>query len=505
MRRALAVAAVLALLVGALVAAGAGGGSGSGGGGTYRVDAIFDNAGFLIPDQDVKIAGAKVGKVADIHLTSDRKARISMDIDKRFAPFRSDADCTIQPQSLIGEKFIQCTPGTVNGKPLQPVGDNPPTVPLSGTHAPVDLDLVLSTFRQPTTTRLSLLLDALGNGLAGHGTDLNQALRRANPALEQTDRLLAQVNGDRQTIRSLIGESDRVLSVLAKRREDVAGFVKQAAGVTATTGARQADLRATLRGLPGLLDQTKPALADLQSLAQQGTPVVASLGAAAPATTRLLNRLQPFSRQLRPTLNSLGDAARTGRATVKVAAPQLRRARRLTVPLGPVAQMTSDLFQSTQQKGAVEGLLRFVYYATTAQARYDSISHILPAYPVVKDTCNLYALVTVKACDAHFATGQTTAARKAATKKAKPAKGKGDAPAATPAAPATPDAPATTPAAPATPTLPGVLHELPKTVGGIVDGLLGGLTGRGKAAPAAPSAPQSPKTVQGLLDYLLGQ
>jgi virulence factor Mce-like protein len=480
-RRALAAAAVLALLVGAFVAAGAGGGSGSGG--TYRVDAIFDNAGFLIPDQDVKIAGAKVGKVAEIHLTKNRKARISMDIDKRFAPFRSDADCTIQPQSLIGEKFIQCTPGTVDGTPLPAVGDAPPTIPLSGTHSPVDLDLVLSTFREPTTTRLSLLLDALGNGLAGHGTDLNAALRRANPALEETNRLLAQVNGDRRTIRSLISESDRVLDVLANRREDVAGFVKRAAGVTATTGARQADLRATLRGLPGLLDQTKPALADLQSLAQTGTPVVASLRAAAPATTRLLKRLQPFSRQLRPTLNSLGDAARTGRATVRLAAPQLRRARRLTVPLQPVSQMTAELFQSTQQKGAVEGLLRFVYYATTAQARYDSVSHILPAYPVIKDACSLYALATIKACDAHFATGATTAAKRTApAKHAKSGASKtGAEPPTTtiaPAAPTTAPSPPEEPAKPAAPTLPNVLHDLPKNVGGVVDGLLDYLLGR---------------------------
>jgi virulence factor Mce-like protein len=507
-RRLLWTGAVVLVLAGALMTSAAGGDDGSGGS-AYRVDAIFDNAGFLIPDQDVKIAGAKVGKVAEIHLTPDRKARISMDIDRAFAPFRSDADCTIQPQSLIGEKFIQCTPGTVDGRPLQAVGDTPPTVPLSGTHAPVDLDLVLSTFREPTTTRLSLLLGALGNGLAGHGTDLNEAIRRANPALQETNRLLALVNADRRTIQSLVGESDRVLQVLADRREDVAAFVEGAAGVTATTGRRKAELRATLRGLPALLDQTKPALADLQALAQTGTPVVRSLGAAAPATTGLLTRLQPFSRQVRPTLRSLGDAARTGRATVTGAAPQLRRLQRLTVSLKPVARLTADLFQSTRDKGAVEGLLRFVYYATTAQARYDGVSHILPAFPVVTDTCNLYATTSVKECDTHFAAGTTTAtARRQGTDVPGRAKADGKAPAArTPSAPAASGAPAT-PAPPARPSL----EDLPKAVGGIVDGLLGGLTGKAKAkatpAPSssapAPSGAPAP-AARDLLDFLLGR
>ncbi len=507
MKRLAALGVTLLLLVVALSAsAGGGDGSSASADGTYRVDAIFDNAGFLVPGQDVKIAGAKVGKVAEIHLTPQRKARISMDVDRRFAPFRSDADCTIQPQSLIGEKFIQCTPGTVSGRPLQAQGDRPPTVPLSGTHSPVDIDTVLSTFRAPTTTRLALLLDALGNGLAGHGTDLNQAIRRANPALAETNRLLTLVNRDRRTIRSLIAESDRVIGVLARRREDVGQFVKQAAGVTATTGARQAQLRATVRGLPALLDETRPALADLQSLADTGTPVVASLGAAAPATTRLLRQLAPFADQLRPTLNALGAAARTGRAAVPDAAPQLRRLRRLAVPLTPTAKLTADLFASMREKGAVEGLLRFVYYATAAQARYDASGHILAAFPIVKDTCNLYATTTVKGCDTHFAAGAVTrAARKQrSTKRRKPAAAQR--PSAGTTAPTTPAAPA--PAAPTAPKSPlaDPLKDLPKTVDGILGGLLGGLKPKTGATPApAPAAPAPSRGVKDVLDFLLGQ
>ena len=96
---------------------------------------------FLIPGQDVKIAGAKVGSVVDVKLTAEHKARIQMEVGRQFAPFRSDADCTIQPQSLIGEKFIQCTPGTPQGAPLRAAAARRPTVPLAqhalaGRHRP---------------------------------------------------------------------------------------------------------------------------------------------------------------------------------------------------------------------------------------------------------------------------------------------------------------------------------------------------------------------------------
>ena len=92
----------------AAVAAFGGGGSESG----YRVDAIFDSASFLTPGQKVTIAGAEAGRVEELSLTPDRRARVTLVVDERFAPFRSDGECTIQPQSLIGEYFIDCLPGT---------------------------------------------------------------------------------------------------------------------------------------------------------------------------------------------------------------------------------------------------------------------------------------------------------------------------------------------------------------------------------------------------------
>src|SRR5262249_30007163 len=158
------------------------------------------NASFLIPGQDVKIAGARVGSVKDVTLTPDNKARIKMAIDPRFAPFHADADCTVQPQSLIGEKFIQCSPGTPRATAIVAKDGEAPTVPLTNPPSPVDLDLVFSTFRYPTNQRTALILSELGTGLAGRGGDLNEAIRRANPALQETNRVLDIVRDDRKQV-----------------------------------------------------------------------------------------------------------------------------------------------------------------------------------------------------------------------------------------------------------------------------------------------------------------
>ena len=70
MRRALAILVALAASVAILVV-----GTGAGGDeGTYKVRAIFDNGAFLVPGEEVRIAGANVGVVEDVTVTNETEA-----------------------------------------------------------------------------------------------------------------------------------------------------------------------------------------------------------------------------------------------------------------------------------------------------------------------------------------------------------------------------------------------------------------------------------------------
>ena len=115
----LAGAACLATLAGVVLLATAAGGSN----GAYNVRAIFDDAGNLISGENVKIGGVKVGTVSSVTPTPQGKAAIVLNIENPgFKDFRSDASCTIRPQSLIGEKYVDCLPTQprVEGTPLLP-------------------------------------------------------------------------------------------------------------------------------------------------------------------------------------------------------------------------------------------------------------------------------------------------------------------------------------------------------------------------------------------------
>src|SRR5690349_14300266 len=194
MRRLLVIVGLTALIVTAGVLAGAGGGS------SYQVRAIFDTAAFVVKGEDVKVAGVKVGKVDSLSVTPNKQAAVVLDItDPGFQDFRQDATCKIRPQSLIGEQFVECAPTQPRAstdRPAPPLrqirrgpGQGQYLLGSSHTSTAVALDLLGDTARLPVRQRLTLIINELGTGLAGRGTDLNLVIHRSAPALQELDKV----------------------------------------------------------------------------------------------------------------------------------------------------------------------------------------------------------------------------------------------------------------------------------------------------------------------------
>ena len=180
MRRLLAITLVLVFagLVGALLL-----GSSAQGSSTSRFDVIFDDARGLVSGQLVKVAGARAGLIQNVSVTPNFKARVEATIDSQFMPFRQDATCTIRPEGLIAENYIDCDPGTPNSPPLRGTAEHPPTVPVNHTTEPVSLLDLFNMFNLPTQQRFQVIINELGIGTSARGTDFNSILLRANPTL----------------------------------------------------------------------------------------------------------------------------------------------------------------------------------------------------------------------------------------------------------------------------------------------------------------------------------
>src|SRR5699024_9342613 len=144
-----------------------------------------------------------------------------------------------------GEYFVDCLPGKAATK-LEPGA----TIPVERTGSTVPADLINNVWRKPTRERLSILLGELGAALAGRGADLNETIRRANPALRETDKVLAALAAERATIRDLTDHAETVVTRLADNRKDVTRFVREARDTSAVSAERQAELRAQFQRFP---------------------------------------------------------------------------------------------------------------------------------------------------------------------------------------------------------------------------------------------------------------
>jgi phospholipid/cholesterol/gamma-HCH transport system substrate-binding protein len=76
----------------------------------YTVYAEFEQAGGIKPGANVQIAGVTVGRVTGISLDKNYEALVSFEIDSGIK-LQEDAIASIKTSGLIGEKFVQITPG----------------------------------------------------------------------------------------------------------------------------------------------------------------------------------------------------------------------------------------------------------------------------------------------------------------------------------------------------------------------------------------------------------
>jgi phospholipid/cholesterol/gamma-HCH transport system substrate-binding protein len=334
-------------------------------GATYRVE--LQNSFGLTKDASFKVAGVIVGKITKIDLCSADKgshcqnpldASITVTVnEKGFGTFHHDATCQSRPQSLIGEYYLDCQPGTSG--PALKVGS---TIPVSQTQSTIPADLVQNIMRLPYRQRFSLIINELGAAVAARSTDLQTALRRADPALAETDNLLALLASDATTIRDLNVSANNVIKAMANNSTNIQRFIVEANNTSQASASPNANsscsgntqancIAATWNKLPGFLEQLRPAMQKLGAAADAQDAVFTNLNDAATNLTTFFHRLVPFSHQSAVSLTcgenggppcpgggaSLGSAAKVGTPAVKAAQPTVQDLRQFA---GPVSCLT---------------------------------------------------------------------------------------------------------------------------------------------------------------------
>jgi phospholipid/cholesterol/gamma-HCH transport system substrate-binding protein len=451
MRRLVVIACAVAGGIGLLVA----GPAVSDDGGPYEVRAMFDNASFLVPGEEVRIAGAKVGEVAEVDVTrpgetvslengprdEPGKAAVVLRIDDPgFQDFREDASCLIQPQSLLGEKFVGCrptqprAPGTEPPPPLEEIGEDHPgegqlLLPLENNGKAVDLDLVNNIMREPYADRFRLILNDLGAGFAARGDELEEIVERSNPALRQTNRVLEILAAQNRALAELARDSDTVLEPLARERRQITGFMRGSTVAAQATAERADDLEAGFELFPEYLRQLRATSRDLRAFSDAGTPVISEFGASAPDVTRAQKALAPLADAGTDALKSLGDAAEQSQDDIVASDPVIKDVRDLSKSAKPGAKQLDELLSSLDKEICVQrdlstgecstattglrSLMDFIFGTSASVNGFDSFGHYLRTFGLVT-TCTEITVQILGECDARFGTAGEFASSAAA-------------------------------------------------------------------------------------------
>ena len=499
MKRLLAIAAVLLAGLALVVFAT---GSGDDGGG-YKVRAIFDSAAFVIPGMDVRIGGVVVGAIGSIDLTDDKKAAVVLDIsDANFHNFRQDAFCTIRPQSLIGERYIECEPTQpkLSSTPKAPLlaqvqsgpGEGEYLLPATNTTRSVDLDLIQNIMRLPYRQRFTIFLNEFGTGFAGNGAGLQQALKKSNPALREFNNVLKILADQNRTLAELAVNGDKVLAPMARERRRIRGFINSSATTATATAERSAALEENFRLLPQFLRELVPTMNSLGDFSTAFLPSVEALGGAADDINTFVTGTPEFANLGADALTTLGKSTETAGPALEASLPFVKDLGSLTKQAKPLATNLSLLLRSLREQGGINRFLDVVFYLAGSTNGYDQYGHYVRTR-LVLTTCTTYATENQLSCTANFRKdfgGVTTTT---------PSSSGSAATARTPvsADPGAAAAKAITSRAARRISLPGTLLPGDDT----------SKRGAG-AAPASPGAARpvvDAKSAQPLLDYLLGQ
>jgi ABC-type transporter Mla subunit MlaD len=379
---------IVLLAAGAAAVATASAGSGDPDQPTYTIE--LDNAFGLVNGADVKVAGVRAGHVTGMRVDRhSKRALVDITIDKTgFGSLRTDAFCETRPQSLIGEYFVDCRPGTASQR-LKPGA----TLPVEQTASTIPLDLINNIMRRPYRERLRILLDELGAGVGGRANDIQATLERAVPAIRETDQVLAILADQNTTLANLTRDADAVIGDLAKNRTNVGRFVTETRQTAAASAERRAQIAASLHRLPAFLRELEPTMAKLGAATDAQTPALADLNQSAGQLATLLENLPEFADASRTSLESLAELSRDGRPALRAARPTVdllnkfstntpELANNLAIVLKDLNDRKRAVEKDPRSPGGqgytgMEALLQYVFDQALAINTFDSNGYIL--------------------------------------------------------------------------------------------------------------------------------
>jgi len=246
----------------------------------------------LAEQSDVRISGVSVGKVTHLELAEDKKhAMATVEIDSAHAPIPADTRAILRSKTLLGEAYVELTPGNGDGEKL-PEGGMLAAARVAPT---VQLDEILRAFSPRTRVAFQTWMQSSAVSVTGRGDDLGFAIAEFQPTFASFEGVLRTLDTQSEAVRGLFSNGRTTFDALSRRRGELSGLIADANRVFQITGRRNQDLEGTFRAFPTFLDESKLTVERLKVFSENADP--------------LMRQLIPVGRELSPTFVQLGELA----------------------------------------------------------------------------------------------------------------------------------------------------------------------------------------------------
>jgi virulence factor Mce-like protein len=246
----------------------------------YRFHASFAEATQLAQEADVRISGVNVGKVKKIDLGDDSRTDATIELDDKYAPIPSDSRAILRQKTLLGETYVELTPGT-KGAGMIPENGRLADVRVAPT---VELDEILRSFDRKTRESFQVWQQDLGKGILGRGQDFSDALGYLPAFASNTNDVVKILNSQERATRLAIKNTGVVFDALTERDGQLADWITNSNRLLSTTAQRDDEIRGLFRAFPTFIDNSNLTLRRLEKFAVNSRP--------------LSVQLQPVARQL---------------------------------------------------------------------------------------------------------------------------------------------------------------------------------------------------------------
>ena len=258
----------------------------------YRVEVAIPESATLAVEADVRMAGVNIGKVKSKELEEPDRTLVELEIASRYAPIPEDTRAILRQKTLLGETYVELTPGDREADELADGG----RLADANVEPTVEIDEIFSAFDPETRQAFRDWLAELTRVVRDHrGEDINDALGNLAPFAEDGAEVLEVLDTHERALGQLVRDTGEVFEALTERDGQLAELIQNGNNVFEATASRDDALAETFEVFPTFLDESRLTLNRLEGFSRETRPLV--------------NQLKPVADDLGPTVRDLGDLA----------------------------------------------------------------------------------------------------------------------------------------------------------------------------------------------------